>query len=69
MFSIKPMLDFEASFGGSAVTLVRVSRIETREGVIGFPVSVTSQNRRFYFDNVSVFMSLEKDWMYIPLRH
>lgn len=47
MFSMKPMLDFEASFGGSAVTLDKVSRIETREEVMGLPVSVTSQKRRF----------------------
>lgn len=34
MFSMKPMEDFDCSLGGSEVILERVSRIETREGVM-----------------------------------
>jgi len=47
MLKKKPIVDFDWSFGGSAVILERVSRMETREGVMGFPVSVTSQKRWF----------------------
>jgi len=47
MFSMKPIELFDWSFGGSAVIFVNVSRIETRDGVIQLPVSLTSQKRRF----------------------
>lgn len=54
MFSTKPMVDLDCSLGGLAVTLESVSRIETREGVIQLPVSVTSQKRRFCVGKESI---------------
>ena len=42
-FSMLEMVNLGWSLGGEAVTLVRVSRIEVREGTIKFPVLVWSQ--------------------------
>lgn len=58
MFSMNPIVDLLWSFGGFAVILERVSRIETRDGVIQLPVSVTSQKRRFCGGAMLVFVFL-----------
>jgi hypothetical protein len=47
-FSKLPMVDLGLIVGGEATTLRIVSKIEVRDAIIGFPVSVVSQYLRCY---------------------
>jgi hypothetical protein len=47
-FSNAEIVNFGLILGGLAVTLLRVSRIEVREGTMGLPVLVWSQYCRFW---------------------
>ena len=43
IWPIDELVDFDAIFGGEAITLGRVSKMDVRDGTMGLPVAVVSQ--------------------------